>query len=72
VNESGPVIEFETSEHNYGTIPYKGDGTYDFVFKNTGKEPLLLKNVRSSCGCTVRKSISASVSVSKFFLSIIE
>ena len=49
----GAVIEFETTEHDYGTIPFKGDGTYEFVFKNTGKEPLVLKNVRSSCGCTV-------------------
>jgi hypothetical protein len=47
------VIKFETTEHDYGTIPYKGDGTYEFVFKNTGKTPLVLKNVRSSCGCTV-------------------
>lgn len=50
---SGAVIEFETREHDYGTIPFKGDGTYEFVFKNAGKEPLVLKNVRSSCGCTV-------------------
>lgn len=49
----GAVIEFETSEHDFGSIPYKGDGTYEFVFKNTGKVPLVLKNVRSSCGCTV-------------------
>ena len=47
------TIEFETTEHDFGTIPYKGEGTYEFVFKNTGKAPLLLTNVRSSCGCTV-------------------
>jgi hypothetical protein len=47
------AIEFENTEHDYGTIPYKGDGTYEFSFKNTGKTPLLLTNVRSSCGCTV-------------------
>jgi hypothetical protein len=51
--QSGALIEFETTEHDYGTIPYRGDGTYEFVFKNAGKEPLVLKNVRSSCGCTV-------------------
>ena len=50
---NGAAIEFEETEHDYGTIPYKGDGAYSFVFKNTGKEPLLLKNFRSSCGCTV-------------------
>ena len=47
------VIEFETTEHDYGTIPQGGNGTYEFVFRNTGKGPLLLTNVRSSCGCTV-------------------
>ena len=31
----------------------KGMELSAFVFKNTGKEPLILKNVRSSCGCTV-------------------
>jgi hypothetical protein len=46
-------IEFVTTQHDYGTIQQGGDGTYEFVFKNTGKVPLLLSNVRSSCGCTV-------------------
>lgn len=46
-------IEFETQSHDYGTIPQGGDGSYEFVFKNTGKVPLLLTNVRSSCGCTI-------------------
>jgi hypothetical protein len=50
---TGAKIEFETSEHDYGTLAYRADGTYEFVFKNTGKEPLVLNNVRSSCGCTV-------------------
>jgi hypothetical protein len=50
---AGAGIQFETTEHDFGTIPEKGDGTFAFVFKNTGKEPLILKNVRSSCGCTV-------------------
>jgi hypothetical protein len=52
-NISGAGIQFETTEHDFGTISEKGDGTFSFVFKNTGKEPLILNNVRSSCGCTV-------------------
>ncbi len=52
-NISGAGIQFETTEHDFGTIPEKGDGTFSFAFKNTGKEPLILNNVRSSCGCTV-------------------
>ncbi|MCF8297404.1 MAG: DUF1573 domain-containing protein, partial [Saprospiraceae bacterium] len=31
------------------------DGNCEFKFKNTGKEPLILTTVRSSCGCTVPK-----------------
>jgi hypothetical protein len=52
-NISGAGIQFETTEHDFGTISEKGDGTFSFVFKNTGKEPLILNNVRSSCGCTI-------------------
>ncbi len=46
------AIQFEETAHDYGTIPYGGDGAYEFVFHNKGSEPLLLNNVRSSCGCT--------------------
>lgn len=53
IGPSGAAIEFETTEHDYGSIPYKGDGSYEFVFKSKGEEPLVLKNVKSSCGCTV-------------------
>jgi len=49
----GPAIEFAEMNHNYGTIEQGGNGTFEFVFTNTGTEPLLLSNVRSSCGCTV-------------------
>lgn len=46
-------ITFEKLIHDYGTIPYGSDGTYNFKFKNTGKGPLVISNVKSSCGCTV-------------------
>jgi len=49
----GPAIEFEVTEHDFGTIPQGGNGSYEFEFTNTGTEPLILSNVRSSCGCTV-------------------
>jgi len=55
IAKGNAIISFETTEHDYGTIPQGSDGTYEFVFKNTGREPLVLKNVRSSCGCTVPK-----------------
>lgn len=54
-NPNAPEIEFENNVHDYGTVPYNGDGNCEFTFTNVGKEPLILTNVRSSCGCTVPK-----------------
>jgi len=48
-----PPVEFEKEKHDYGTIKNGADGTYDFKFKNTGKEPVLITNAKGSCGCTV-------------------
>jgi hypothetical protein len=47
------VIKFENTVHDYGTIEQGSDGSYEFKFTNEGKTPLILSNVRSSCGCTV-------------------
>jgi hypothetical protein len=49
----GPGIEFKDVDHDFGTIQQGGDGAYSFVFTNTGTDPLILSNVRSSCGCTI-------------------
>ncbi len=46
-------MNFETDVHDFGTIDYAGNGTYEFKFKNTGKEPLIISNAKGSCGCTV-------------------
>ena len=53
VNPNAPVIKFDKTTHDYGTVEKDGDGTCEFAFKNTGVEPLILSNVQSSCGCTV-------------------
>lgn len=52
--QTGPQIEFESDEIDYGTV-YKGedDGIRTIKFTNTGDEPLIINNVKSSCGCTV-------------------
>lgn len=52
-NPNAPVITFDKTTHDYGTVTKGGDGTCEFKFKNTGVEPLILSNVQSSCGCTV-------------------
>ena len=47
------TIVFDKTVHDYGTIVQNADGNCEFKFTNKGKEPLILSNVSSSCGCTV-------------------
>lgn len=49
---NGAKITFTELEHNYGTIQKGGNGDCEFTFKNEGNEPLILSNVKASCGCT--------------------
>lgn len=53
VAQSGATIKFEKELHDYGTIQQGADGGTEFVFTNTGKEPLVISNAQGSCGCTV-------------------
>ena len=46
-------ISFKAEEIDYGNIKQGADGVRVFEFTNTGKAPLVITNVASSCGCTV-------------------
>ena len=52
-NPNAPEISFEQMVHDYGTVAFGGDGVCTFKFTNIGKEPLILQQPQSSCGCTV-------------------
>ena len=48
-------ITFKSETIDYGTISKGSDGLRVFEFTNTGDAPLIITNVRSSCGCTIPK-----------------
>lgn len=51
--DSKPVISFAQKDFNFGTFPESGGVvTHEFQFTNTGKVPLILNDVKASCGCT--------------------
>ncbi len=50
---SGPVMTFEAMEVDYGVIEKDSEPLRVLNFTNTGTEPLVIKNARGSCGCTV-------------------
>ncbi len=47
-----PIIKFEETEYNFGTIKQGDIITHEFKFTNTGKSPLIIRKVTTSCGCT--------------------
>lgn len=47
-------MKFETTRHNFGVFAQDtAIVTYDFVFTNVGKAPLIIHQANASCGCTV-------------------
>src|ERR1041385_2141817 len=52
VNPNGPEVSFEETSHDFATLQKGDDCSYEFKFKNTGKEPLIIANCQASCGCT--------------------
>ncbi|MFD2725405.1 DUF1573 domain-containing protein [Hyunsoonleella rubra] len=51
--EEVAIIDFETEVMDYGTIEQGSDGTRIFKFTNKGNAPLIISEVKTSCGCTV-------------------
>ncbi len=48
-----PIIEFEVSEYQFGTISEGEIVEHTFSFTNTGEGPLIIQRATSGCGCTV-------------------
>lgn len=45
-------LAFAESEFEFGDIKEGELGKHEFVFKNTGTEPLYVRDAKASCGCT--------------------
>lgn len=52
--QKGAKLELKSDTVDYGTVTKEDDnGLRVFEFKNTGDAPLIIKEVKSTCGCTV-------------------
>jgi len=45
-------IRWDKTTHDFGNIEQGIAQTAEFVIRNSGNDPLIIKNVKSSCGCT--------------------
>ncbi|CAM1366372.1 DUF1573 domain-containing protein [Tenacibaculum xiamenense] len=48
-------FKFESEVIDYGKVALGSEGKRVFEFTNVGDAPLIIKDVRSTCGCTVPK-----------------
>jgi hypothetical protein len=51
--ENMPDFKFNEEKHDFGKIPQGTPVTTVFTFTNIGKDPLILTEVRPTCGCTI-------------------
>ena len=56
-----PGVAFDKLSFDYGNIPYDGDGITTFTLTNNSKEPLIIKDCRASCGCTIPKWVKEPI-----------
>lgn len=51
-NATQTSIQFYEEEHNFGVLNYQSPDSCTFEFTNTGKIPLIIYKITTSCGCT--------------------
>lgn len=49
------VFKFSEESYDFGKIMEGDPAVHEFRFKNVGDQPIVLGNVRASCGCTTPK-----------------
>ncbi len=52
-SNSGAEFKFTSETHDFGKIPQGKPVTHEFEFTNVGSEPIIISDVRPSCGCSV-------------------
>jgi hypothetical protein len=50
-NGGGSQIAFTETEYDFGEMNPGDEAVHYFVYSNTGDAPLVILNVRASCGC---------------------
>ena len=49
---NGPDFKFDETKHDFGDIIQGDKVEHSFKFTNSGKEPLVISRIVTTCGCT--------------------
>lgn len=55
VTVSAQEFKFDTESIDYGKISQGSEGKRVFEFTNIGNAPLIIKDIKSTCGCAIPK-----------------
>jgi hypothetical protein len=58
---NAPRIYTESDSYDFGTDTSGKSITHTFTIKNVGKSPLLVRKVKTSCGCTTLKQVKSEI-----------
>ena len=53
ISKGAPVVSFDRTEHDFGTVNEGEIVETSFVVTNSGKSDLVITNAKATCGCTV-------------------
>ncbi len=53
ITDGVPEFKFEETEKNFGELIQGEKASHIFEFTNVGNAPLVIDNIKTSCGCTV-------------------
>lgn len=57
----GPKLVVDQATYNFGQAEQNGQVSHTFVLRNEGDQPLIIKKVKKSCGCTVAKMSKSEI-----------
>ncbi|MCL7986754.1 DUF1573 domain-containing protein [Sphingobacterium sp. lm-10] len=55
------TFKFSTETHDFGKIPQNKPASFEFTFTNDGDSPIIISEVRPTCGCSVADFTKAPV-----------
>jgi len=51
--KNAPIITFDSKRFDFGNLKQEDVVSHKFIIKNTGKRNLIIRRIKTSCGCTV-------------------
>ncbi len=55
------ILAFDLEVIDFGEVAQNSDGARTFTFKNVGKSPVVIADIKTSCGCTVATKPTAPI-----------